>query len=83
MSHFVAKRHTTSKITLSWLTFGRRTKELSYSIEESLKLKTANSAIFCGFDHVMWVPVTTAWRVLGLRMEETASSCREFLEYIE
>jgi len=22
--------------------------------------------------HVTWVPVTTAWRVLGLRMEETA-----------
>jgi hypothetical protein len=24
--------------------------------------------------HFMWVPVTTAWRVLRLRMEETASS---------
>jgi hypothetical protein len=23
--------------------------------------------------HVMWVPVITAWRVLGLRIEETAS----------
>jgi hypothetical protein len=23
--------------------------------------------------HVMWVPVTTAWRVLGLRMKKTAS----------
>jgi len=23
--------------------------------------------------HVTWVPVTTAWRILRLRMEETAS----------
>jgi hypothetical protein len=33
---------------------------------------------FCGvrmsYSKVTWVPVTTAWRVLGLRMEETA--CR-------
>jgi len=28
---------------------------------------------------ITWVPVTTAWRVLGLRMEETEGSC----EYIE
>jgi hypothetical protein len=24
--------------------------------------------------HVRWVPVTTAWHILGLWMEETASS---------
>jgi len=22
--------------------------------------------------HVMWIPVTTAWRIFGLRLEETA-----------
>jgi hypothetical protein len=24
-------------------------------------------------NHVMWVPVTKTWRVLGLQMQETAS----------
>jgi len=31
----------------------------------------------------MWVPVTTAWSVLGLRMVETASRYTGGWEYIE
>jgi len=29
--------------------------------------------LLCSFYHAMWVPVTTACCILGLRMEETAS----------
>jgi hypothetical protein len=29
--------------------------------------------VYICYVRVMWVPVTTAWRVLGLWMEETAS----------
>jgi hypothetical protein len=47
MSHFVAKRHTTSKITLSWLTFGRRTEKLTENTEGRLKMKTNNFHCFC------------------------------------
>jgi hypothetical protein len=34
-------------------------------------------------DRVMWVPVTTAWRVLGLRMEERPPVMEGSCEYIE
>jgi uncharacterized cysteine cluster protein YcgN (CxxCxxCC family) len=34
-------------------------------------------------DHVRWVPVTTAWRVLGLRMEEQPPAVEGSCEYIE
>jgi hypothetical protein len=33
--------------------------------------------------HVKWVPVTTAWRVLGLRMEERPPGMEGSCEYIE
>jgi hypothetical protein len=42
--------------------------------------------IFLGytiFGHVKWVPVTTAWRVLGLRMEERPPGMEGSCEYIE
>jgi hypothetical protein len=32
---------------------------------------------------VKWVPVTTAWRVLGLRMEERPPGLEGSCEYIE
>jgi hypothetical protein len=35
------------------------------------------------FGHVKWVPVTTAWRVLGLRMEERPPGMEGSCEYIE
>jgi hypothetical protein len=34
-------------------------------------------------NHVKWVPVTTAWRVLGLRMEERPPGMEGSCEYIE
>jgi len=37
-------------------------------ISEQLKLSDSST-----IRHVMWVPFTTAWRVLRFRMEETAS----------
>jgi hypothetical protein len=33
--------------------------------------------------HVRWVPVTTAWRILGLRMEERPPAMEGSCEYIE
>jgi hypothetical protein len=33
--------------------------------------------------HVRWVPVTTAWRVLGLRMEERPPAIEVSCDYIE
>jgi hypothetical protein len=33
--------------------------------------------------NVKWVPVTTAWRVLGLRMEERPPGMEGSCEYIE
>jgi hypothetical protein len=35
------------------------------------------------FFHVKWVPVNTAWRVLGLRMEERPPGMEGSCEYIE
>jgi len=48
-------------------------------------LRFENNTIFeiikiCLF---MWVPITTAWGVLGLRIEETASNVEGSLKYIE
>jgi hypothetical protein len=34
-------------------------------------------------DHVRWVPVPTAWRVLGLQMEEWPPDMEVSCEYIE
>jgi hypothetical protein len=31
----------------------------------------------------MWDPVTTAWRILGLRIEETTSNIKRSWEYTE
>jgi hypothetical protein len=45
--------------------------------------------VFCNMlpcslvDCVKWVPVTTAWRVLGLRMEERPPGMKGSCEYIE
>jgi hypothetical protein len=44
-----------------------------------MKLGTLTTAA----DHVKWVPVTTAWRVLGLRMEERPPGMEGSCEYIE
>jgi hypothetical protein len=34
-------------------------------------------------DHVVWVPVTTAWHVLRLQMDENPSDMEGSCEYIE
>jgi hypothetical protein len=34
-------------------------------------------------EHDKWVPVTTAWRVLGLRMEERPPDMEGSCKYIE
>jgi hypothetical protein len=39
--------------------------------------------IYIYYVHVRWVPVTTAWRVLGLRMEEQPPAMEGSCEYIE
>jgi hypothetical protein len=41
------------------------------------------NTLFTYMSHVKWVPVTTAWRVLGLRMEERPPGMEGSWEYIE
>ena len=49
-------------LMLSFWSLGRFTKNLPYFGRHFVRLMRTNPW--------MWVPVTTAWRVLGLRMEE-------------
>jgi len=53
-------------------TKSRHWKNLSQLLHSVTSHKTTAwiSKAYCG--HFMWVPVTTSWRFLGLRMEKTA-----------
>jgi hypothetical protein len=61
-----------------------------YSLQIKMGFKTkknTKSRNFITFSlseyRVRWVPVTTAWRVLGLRMEERPPAMEVSCEYIE
>jgi hypothetical protein len=73
-----------------WHIWGRNEMHTWFWFRNVMEIITARSGNRWEYDiditvffRVKWVPVTTAWRVLGLRMEERPPVVEDCCEYIE